>query len=225
MTVLNAADGAVLSGPAPSKEWRMHWEIYGPGRRCGPSFICTPWTASPRASCSGRSASCPCTPPPMASSWAGCAWWGSPRRVGGSGPKHSGGVRPAGRQRRSAAPPRLHRGGPHGERRLWKNRISHRSLPPAHPAAGRRSHVSGCLSAVQGPAPHRPGPGGRKGGMTHVYQPVRRGKAAARRAHLCPRRPHCDRGGQPGHQDGPPGGESPTWTPCSPCWAPSSPTP
>ena len=27
MTVLNAADGAVLSGPAPSKEWRMHWEI------------------------------------------------------------------------------------------------------------------------------------------------------------------------------------------------------
>ena len=28
MTVLDAADGAVLSGPAPSKEWRMHWEIY-----------------------------------------------------------------------------------------------------------------------------------------------------------------------------------------------------
>ena len=28
MTVLNAADGTVLSGPAPSQEWRMHWEIY-----------------------------------------------------------------------------------------------------------------------------------------------------------------------------------------------------
>lgn len=28
LTVLDARSGAVLSGAAPSKEWRMHWEIY-----------------------------------------------------------------------------------------------------------------------------------------------------------------------------------------------------